>query len=58
VYSLGHENFWHTRCIDREEIGKGLRFRPIQSSILFHEEGVSLYESFHTNYVLSCQCCS
>ncbi|KAH6678002.1 hypothetical protein B0J14DRAFT_697058 [Halenospora varia] len=58
VWSLGDENFWHTRCIDSEEIRKGLRFRPIQSRSPFHEEGLSFYETFHTFYVLSCRCCS
>ncbi|KAE9376431.1 hypothetical protein N431DRAFT_554852 [Stipitochalara longipes BDJ] len=58
MWSLGDESFWHTRCIGREEIRKGLRFRPIQSRSPFHEEGLSFYETFHTFYVLNCRCCS
>jgi hypothetical protein len=57
VSSLGVENFWHTRCIDVEEIRKGLRFRPLWSRSLLYEDGHSLWEAFYTFYILSCGCC-
>jgi hypothetical protein len=57
VSSLGVENFWHTRCIDVEEIRKGLRFRPLWSRSLLYEDGHSLWEAFYIFYILSCGCC-
>jgi len=58
VYNLGRDlNFWHERCIEEDEIRKGLRFRPVHGYISLNPAGLSFYESFHMSYTLLCRCC-
>jgi hypothetical protein len=47
-----YENFWVTRSIDRDEIKRGLRFRPLQVPPSW-----TILSSCHQLYTLDCGCC-